>query len=160
MSWDGWIYLCHRFSKDPHDSDFCYGNLKGALAGTAKGYGEKVLNKVEEHRSGKPSFWRAECRGCVAQYGCEKGCMHSNTKCTGDINQPPKLYCEIRKEAAMIVTWLDKELRAVDSEWWARGNHLAKNLKHKTVASRLMTKAIETMISRSLDNYSKRGKRR
>jgi hypothetical protein len=70
--------------------------------------------------------WREECKNCIGRFNCEKGCMHNNWLCTGTIDIPPKLYCEIRKEAAKVVTWLDNELRNIDRDWWKKGNSLVK----------------------------------
>jgi radical SAM protein with 4Fe4S-binding SPASM domain len=122
VSWDGYLYTCHRFSKTPKDSMWCYGHLKDVLNGTARGYGEEVLALAERYRTNKREDWNEECRTCPGNAGCEKGCAHSNYYTTGSMSKMPKLYCEIRKETAKIVTWLDEQLRPFEAEWWRRGN--------------------------------------
>jgi radical SAM protein with 4Fe4S-binding SPASM domain len=118
VSWDGWMYMCHRFSKDPHDSDVCYGQIKDILDGKAKGYGKNIYDQIEKHNKGTEDGWREECRNCVAKSGCMKTCMHTSFMTTKTLDTPPKLWCEIHKEAAKIVTWLDRELREIDANWW------------------------------------------
>jgi uncharacterized protein len=122
VSWDGWVYMCHRFSKEPHDSKFCYGHIKDVLNGTAKGYGEDVEERVRQFKTKAEVYWNEECRYCIAQKACDKGCIHTNNMCTGTLNQPPKLWCRIRQETVKVVDWIDAQLRPIDPQWWARGN--------------------------------------
>jgi radical SAM protein with 4Fe4S-binding SPASM domain len=120
VSWDGWIFACHRFSRAPHDSPFCYGSIAEALAGTAKGYGVELLARALA--SNEEKHWRPECRYCIAQKACNKGCYHVNQACTGSLAQPPPLFCAIRQETEKVVDWLDGQLRRIDPRWYLRGN--------------------------------------
>jgi uncharacterized protein len=126
VSWDGHMYMCHRFSKERYEypqTPFYFGHIIDVLNGTAKGYGEEVYARAADYLKGRDA-WNEECKTCIANGGCEKGCMHTNFKCTGDLKKQPKLYCEIRKEAARVVSWLDDQLRPLDREWWKQGNTL------------------------------------
>lgn len=125
VSWDGYMYMCHRFSKDPYDSDVCFGHIKDVLNGTAKGYGENLLKQTEKFRFNKKEDWLEMCRNCEAQEGCEKGCVHTNFECTKAYDTPPRLYCELRKETHKIISWIDEQLRDLDRDWWKRGNTLS-----------------------------------
>jgi radical SAM protein with 4Fe4S-binding SPASM domain len=127
ISQDGWVYMCHRFCCEPHDSPFCLGHIKDVINGTAKGLDDFVMEQVRKHDKGDPQDWNEECKTCVAQYGCEKGCMHNNMKCEGCINKIPKVYCEVRKVAAEAVTWIDLQLHHIDKEWYLKGNILKAN---------------------------------
>jgi radical SAM protein with 4Fe4S-binding SPASM domain len=120
-SWDGWLYLCHRFSKEPRDGQFCFGSLKEILAGKAKGYGKDVCAMDALYEGGKRESWREECKTCSAQFGCEKGCMHTNWFTTKTLDKPPRLYCVLRQATARIVTFMDSKLRCKDPDWWTRG---------------------------------------
>ncbi|MEM3036131.1 MAG: radical SAM protein [Thermoplasmata archaeon] len=124
---DGWVYLCHRFTSDPHNSPFCFGHIKEILEGTAKGFDKEVEEQISKHEKGNPQDWYDECKTCLAQYGCEKGCMHTNIKTTGYINRPPKLYCEIRKTATECVLWIDIQLRHLDRKWYLKPPTLKTN---------------------------------
>jgi radical SAM protein with 4Fe4S-binding SPASM domain len=126
VSWDGYLYVCHRFSKSPTDGQFCAGHIKDVIDGTAKGYGEEVLKRAVQYQHNKREDWNPECLECPANAGCEKGCAHTNWECTGTLNKPPKLYCEIRKETAKIVTWMEEQLRPLDAQWWTKGNTVKK----------------------------------
>lgn len=131
VSWDGQVYLCHRFSKESRGSEYHFGSLKEVLTEKAKGYSDKVYKRVWQHLQNEKE-WDEKCKGCIARYGCEKGCMHTSFKCTGKIDKVPKIYCEIRIESAKVITWLDSQLRTTDADWWAKNNHLARNyLKNK-----------------------------
>jgi radical SAM protein with 4Fe4S-binding SPASM domain len=114
------MYLCHRFSKESTDSAFCYGSLDQVLDGTAKGYSQEVEDQVAKHRARDVKLWREECRNCIAQAGCMKNCMHTSWMTNKSLDTPPKLWCEISREAARIVSWLDRELRRVDPDWWMK----------------------------------------
>ena len=120
LSWDGKVYMCHRFSKEVEDGPFCFGRVEAVLAGTAKGYGEGVRCRCKAYDLAGRGNWNEQCKGCVAQHGCEKGCMHTNWFTTGTLDGPPKLYCRIRQEAALVVTMIDSKLRCKDPDWWAR----------------------------------------
>jgi radical SAM protein with 4Fe4S-binding SPASM domain len=127
VSWDGWLYMCHRFSKEPHDSPFCYGYIKDVLDGTAKGYDEIVYDRTAQYQRNTRNEWEEECKTCIGNGNCEKGCMHTNWLTTHTTNKPPPLYCEIRKEASKVVTWLDEQLRPLNLEWWKQGNTLVRS---------------------------------
>jgi len=119
ISVDGYVFLCHRFTGEDINGPFCYGHVAEVLEGTAIGFGNEVLSAIE---SRKRKEWNEECYSCIAQYGCEKGCYHSSYKATGNLLKPPELYCRIKREAAKIVTYIDCELRNIDSEWWLKKN--------------------------------------
>lgn len=121
---DGYIWTCHRFSKEAKDGPYCFGTVKEALAGTAKGYGKDLTDRIEKIKQPmNETNWNEECRYCIAQKTCKKGeCMHCNLKCNGDINKPPKLYCELHRETVKIIDWIDNQLRGFDPYWWAKGN--------------------------------------
>ena len=127
ITWDGQITICHRFSREKPESVFYFGTIKEVLDGNAKGYGEEVLKKASMHEAGLRKDWADKCKDCIAQYSCEKGCMHTNFICTGNINTPPELYCRIRRTSARVVTILDSKLRCKDPDWWTRGNYLAQD---------------------------------
>lgn len=122
VSWDGWVYMCHRFSKEPHDSPFCCGHIKEVLAGTAKGYAPEVMERVAKWETKSEAHWNEECRYCIAQKGCDKGCLNTNLATTGDMAKPSKVFCQIRQETAKVVDWIDEQLRKIDPQWWARGS--------------------------------------
>lgn len=122
VSWDGWFYMCHRFSKEPHDSPFCYGSVKDVLGGVAKGYGADVKNQIAKYASSSEAHWNEECRYCIAQKGCDKGCIHTNQLCTGTLDHPPKLYCRIRQETVKVIDWINEQLKPLDTQWWSKGN--------------------------------------
>lgn len=130
LTWDGWIYTCHRFSKEPHDGPFCFGSAKELLNGTAKGYSPELLAQVEKHQSGNQRLWRDECRVCVARAGCMKNCMHTSWMCNKSLTTPPKLWCEIHQESAKIIEWLDRELRRTDPDWWNRNKKITDGSSH------------------------------
>jgi uncharacterized protein len=125
ISWDGYMYMCHRFSKDSHDSEVCFGHIKEVLAGTAKGYGVNLMKQTSKFKINKKEDWLEECKTCYAQLGCEKGCVHTNYECTKTYDTPPKLYCELRKTAKKVVDWIDDQLREKDRDWWKRGSTLS-----------------------------------
>lgn len=127
VSWDGHMYMCHRFSKEPYDHPFYYGYIKDVLAGTAKGYDELVYDRVAQYQKNTRNEWNEECKTCIANLGCEKGCMHTNWLTTGTINKMPEVYCRIRKKTAQVVSRIDEVLRAVDREWWKQGNSLVRS---------------------------------
>ena len=120
VSWDGWIYACHRFSKEAHDSQFCYGTVKEALAGTAKGYGPDLVARAQ--MGNNEGNWEPECRYCIAQKACCKGCYHTNYVCNGCVNKPPKLFCVVRQETEKVIDHIDDQLRRIDRRWYLRGN--------------------------------------
>ena len=115
--------MCHRFSKEAHDTQFCFGSVKEILSGSAKGYGEKLCSRVADFTKGKAA-WNEECKTCIAQYGCEKGCIHTNYLCTKTLHKQPRLYCLIRQESARVVTWIDSQLRTKNPNWWTQGNSI------------------------------------
>jgi len=118
LSVDGYIFLCHRFTGEDINGQFCYGHIEDVLEGKEiKGFGNDVISAIKRGRK-----WNEECHSCIAQYGCEKGCLHSNYKGTGNLLKPPELYCRVKKEASKIVTYIDYELRNIDSEWWTKRN--------------------------------------
>ena len=119
ITWDGHITLCHRFANEPKDGEFCYGTVRDALDGTARDYGKIVHTRMQEVREKK---WLDKCKTCIAQYGCEKGCHHACWKCTGDMAQPPELYCRMRVESAKMVAYIDNKLRSIDPNWWVWDN--------------------------------------
>lgn len=120
VSWDGWIYACHRFSKETHDGPFCYGSVKEALAGTAKGYGVELLAQAIADNG--ESHWQPDCRYCIARKACCKGCYHTNLKCTGSLKTAPPLFCAITRETEKVIDFLDGQLGRIDPRWYLRGN--------------------------------------
>jgi len=115
VSWDGYVFLCHRFTSEDRDSPWCAGALRDVLDGTARGFGADV-------RDGLQAFWahadRPQCRHCEGRYGCTRGCYHSNVKCTGSMIEPPPLYCELKTESAKVIQYIDNALRADHPQWW------------------------------------------
>jgi radical SAM protein with 4Fe4S-binding SPASM domain len=110
---------CHRFANEKRDGDFCFGHIKEVLNETAKGYGEIVLDRMEEVKAKK---YPEKCRNCVAEVGCEKGCYHANWMCKGNLTEPPDFYCRIRQESAKQVTYADIRLKHIDPLWFTKGN--------------------------------------
>ena len=120
---DGYLYLCHRFAQDDPKGDFCYGHLKDILEDKVKGLAPYVTKEIDRHIKNTPDVWDKECKDCIAQYGCEKGCMHSNYYGwnSKDITKRPRPYCEIRKTASRAVAFIDSKLRSIDPQWWLKG---------------------------------------
>lgn len=114
-SWDGFLFICHRFASEPRDSQFCAGPLRAVVENSAPGVGQGLRESLQR-------YWRrevpVECRSCIGRYGCTMGCYHVNFKCQGDIGRPPALYCELKREAAQVVTWIDSRLRDQNPRWW------------------------------------------
>jgi len=117
LCWDGFLFLCHRFASEPRDGPFCVGSIAEVLAGTARGLAPSVQGDLQR-------FWKKDrlprCADCIGQYGCTQGCYHSNWKCTGDLREPPPLYCELKRESAKIVQYIDNQLRGLRPDWWKR----------------------------------------
>jgi sulfatase maturation enzyme AslB (radical SAM superfamily) len=114
-SWDGYLFICHRFSSEARDSEFCAGAVADVVAGMARGIGDRVKDCVGRcERKEMPE----SCRDCIGYYGCCRGCYHVNYKCTGDLQTPPPLYCELKRESARVVTWIDGQLRGKNPQWW------------------------------------------
>jgi radical SAM protein with 4Fe4S-binding SPASM domain len=128
ITYDGYIMLCHRFANETRDSQFCYGTVKDALNDVAKGYGQIVPDRLEEVKKNK---WIEKCKTCIAQFGCEKGCYHSNWVCSGNLREPPDLYCRLRQESAKMVAYIDNKLRHIDPYWWVWDNPRYEAKKYK-----------------------------
>ena len=115
-SWDGYLFICHRFASESRDSEWCVGRVRDVVDGTARGLGTTVQANLQR-------YWRKqtnpECSDCIGRYGCTMGCYHVNHKCTGSMLTPPPLYCTIKRETAQVVTWIDQRLRDQDSRWWS-----------------------------------------
>jgi uncharacterized protein len=116
VSWDGFLFPCHRFCSEPRDGECCAGSLAQVLAGTARGYGPVIQRRLDNARTG----WRPPtCNGCIARGGCPGGCAHENYKAGASIDQPPPMQCRIRRECVKIVAWMDGQLREEFPDWRA-----------------------------------------
>lgn len=115
LSWDGYMFLCHRFTTEDKNGPFCYGRIDEIIEGTAKGYGEIVQQGLEDANNKKRPM---RCSACIGQYGCNVCCYHSNFKCTGSMIEPPQLFCELKRESAKVMQWIDNELREQYPNWW------------------------------------------
>ena len=91
------------------------GTVREVVENSARGVGPALQQDLER-------YWRkevaAECQSCIGRYGCTMGCYHVNYKCRGDIRRPPALYCELKREAAQVVSWIDSRLRDQNPRWW------------------------------------------
>ena len=123
VAWTGHLYLCHRFTSEPVGSPFCFGHIGEVLAGAPHGFGGLVEDRLAEMKAGKRPL---RCRSCVGQYGCNVCCHHSNWKCSGKLGEPPQLFCELKRESAKVVTWIDNQLRQRWPNWWRVGKWAAK----------------------------------
>jgi uncharacterized protein len=120
VSWDGYLFPCHRFCSEARDGSFCAGHITDLLSDQTRDYGKEIQARREQINTKR---WPDRCANCIAQYGCDKGgCVHINYKCTGNPETPPEFYCRIRRESAKIVTWIDNQLRHIDAFWFTRGN--------------------------------------
>jgi uncharacterized protein len=134
LTMDGYLMLCHRFSSEPRDSDFCFGHVDDILAETARGYigeAEKRLDQVIRN------FTLEKCKTCEAFLACEQGCHHSNLKTSGNVSEPTEFFCRIKKEVVKMVDHIDKELRPIDPFWWRKNNPKAKANKPKNKAGNM-----------------------
>jgi len=115
VSWDGYLYMCHRFTSEPRDSEFCAGKIRDIIDGTARGYGPTVMEGLQHFWTKQP---RDKCQGCAGVYGCTRGCYHSNVKTTGDMREPVPLYCTLKQEAARVIQYIDNQLRPTHPDWF------------------------------------------
>ncbi len=114
VSWDGYLFPCHRFCSEPRDGECCGGSIKEVVAGTARGYGPVIQRRLDHAKTG----WRPQrCAGCVAKRSCPGGCAHENFKAGPSIDEPPELQCMVRRECVAIVDWIDRQLRPDHPDW-------------------------------------------
>lgn len=116
IAWDGFVYPCHRFTSEEHDSPYCFGHISDALAGTARGYGEEFTERYAWLRSGGVP---EGCKTCISNTSCTGGCMHNNMKRNGDVSKNPTEFCRFKQEIHKVVSWIDARLRVVQHDWYS-----------------------------------------
>lgn len=116
ISWDGFIFPCHRFLREPRDSPFCGGTLADAIAGNGPTFGEPFTAAVVSASKFEETD---ECKACSARYSCQHGCYHvSKLACGGDLGKTPRIRCEIYRYYIQLAKWVHGELAALDPIWY------------------------------------------
>jgi radical SAM protein with 4Fe4S-binding SPASM domain len=108
---------CHRFLREPRDSDFCGGKLSDVLAGKPVAFGPTFRQHVERCSRKEET---EECFNCAARQTCQHGCAHVSWITSKDLRKTPKIRCEISRHYRELAFWVHTQLKGIDGEWFNR----------------------------------------
>jgi len=114
INYEGYVFLCHRLTREPKDSPFCLGHMSDILNGKDKGFNEEITKAIE---MSKNRIMPERCIGCPAKNGCFKGCYAVGKCSTGNITKMPDTWCRIWREGRKIAEFIDTQL---PKDWYLK----------------------------------------